>query len=111
MPNLHDTFGVMSDEWFLISLDEKLAKRQGVPPRVPVPKAEFEGLANKGMGIDAMRKWSASFISRAPKDAGGGTENPALMTSLEAFISKQELWAKAQAAFAANDFKKALSTL
>lgn len=101
----------MSDEWVLISLDEKLAKRQGVPPRVPVPKAEFEGLANKGMGIEAMRKWSASFISSAPKDTAWRTENAALMTQLEAFISKQELWAKAQAAFAANDFKKALSTL
>jgi tetratricopeptide (TPR) repeat protein len=101
----------MSDEWVLIALDEKLAKRQGVPPKVPVPKAEFEGLANKGMGIDAMRKWSASFISSAPKDTAWRTENAALMTNLEAFISKQELWAKAQAAFAANDFKKALSTL
>lgn len=101
----------MSDEWVLISLDEKLAKRQGVPPRVPVPKAEFEGLADKGMGIDAMRKWSASFISSAPKDTAWRTENAALMQNLEAFISKQELWAKAQAAFAANDFKRALSTL
>jgi tetratricopeptide (TPR) repeat protein len=101
----------MSDEWVLIALDEKLAKRQGVPPKVPVPKAEFEGLANKGMGIDAMRKWSASFISSAPKDTAWRTENAALMTNLEAFISKQELWAKAQAAFAANDFKRALSTL
>lgn len=104
----------MSDaagDWVLISLDEKLAKRQGVPPRVPVPKAEFEALANKGMGIEAMRKWSASFISSAPKDTAWRTENAALMTSLEAFISKQELWAKAQQAFAANDFKRALSTL
>lgn len=101
----------MSDEWVLISLDEKLAKRQGVPPRVPVPKAEFEGLADKGMGIEAMRKWSASFISSAPKDTAWRTENAALLQTLEAFISKQELWAKAQAAFAANDFKRALSTL
>ena len=101
----------MSDEWVLISLDEKLAKRQGVPPRVPVPKAELEGLASKGMGIEAMRRWSASFISSAPKDTAWRTENAALMTQLEAFISKQELWAKAQTAFAANDFKKALSTL
>ncbi len=101
----------MSDEWVLISLDEKLAKRQGVPPRVPVPKSEFEGLANKGMGIDAMRKWSSSFISSAPKDTAWRTENAALMVSLEAFISKQELWAKAQQAFAANDYKRAMSTL
>lgn len=97
--------------WVLISLDEKLAKRQGVPPRVPVPKAEFEGLAEKGLGIESMRKWSGQFIGSAPKDTAWRTENAQLMASLEAFISKQELWAKAQSAFAANDYKKAMSTL
>jgi tetratricopeptide (TPR) repeat protein len=103
----------MSDagEWMLISLEEKLARRQGVPPRVPVPRAEFEALADKGMGIDAMRRWSGQFIASAPKDPGWRTENASLLTSLEAFIGKSELWAKAQQAFAANDFKKAISTL
>ena len=98
-------------EWMLISLDDKLAKRQGVPPRVPVPRKEFEGLATDGLSIDAMRRWSGQFIGSAPRDPAWRTENAALLTSLEAFISKQELWAKAQQAFAANDYKRAMSTL
>lgn len=101
----------MSEDWVLIALDEKLARRQGVPPKVPVPKADFEGLADKGMGIDAMRRWAGQFISSAPKDAGWRAENAALLASLEAFIGKTELWARAQQAFAANDYKRAISTL
>ncbi|MBX3200779.1 MAG: tetratricopeptide repeat protein, partial [Labilithrix sp.] len=103
----------MSDagEWMLISLDDKLARRQGVPTRVPVPRAEMDGLASGGMGIDAMRRWAGQFIASAPKDTGWRTENAALLTSLEAFIGKTELWTKAQQAFAANDYKKAISTL
>jgi tetratricopeptide (TPR) repeat protein len=103
----------MSDagEWVVIGLDEKLARKQGVPARVPVPKAELEGLAEKGMGVEAMRRWAGLFIGSAPKDPAWRTENGALLTSLEAFISKQELWEKAQQAFAKNDFKKAISTL
>lgn len=98
-------------DWVLISLDEKLARRQGVPLRVPVPKKEFEDLAEKGMGVENMRKWTAQFMAAAPKDAGWRAENAALMKGLEAFIGKQELWQKAQSAFAANDYKKALQTL
>lgn len=103
----------MSDagEWMVISLDEKLARRQGVPPRVPVPRAELDSLASGGMGIDAMRRWSGQFLASAPKDTGWRTENAVLLTSLEAFIGKSELWAKAQQTFAANDFKRAISTL
>ncbi|MBX3261209.1 MAG: tetratricopeptide repeat protein [Labilithrix sp.] len=103
----------MSDagEWMLISLDDKLARRQGVPTRVPVPRAEMDGLASGGMGIDAMRRWAGQFIASAPKDGGWRTENAALLASLEAFIGKTELWSKAQQAFAANDYKKAISTL
>jgi tetratricopeptide (TPR) repeat protein len=98
-------------EWMLISLDEKLARRQGVPQRVPVPRAELEALAGKGLGIEPMRHWAGQFIASAPKDGAWRTENAALLTSLEAFIGKSELWAKAQAAFATNDFKKAISSL
>ncbi|HVJ90947.1 MAG TPA: tetratricopeptide repeat protein [Labilithrix sp.] len=103
----------MSDvgDWMLISLDEKLARRQGVPERVPVPRAEIDNLASGGMSIDAMRRWAGQFISSAPKDASWRGENAALLTSLEAFIGKSELWAKAQQAFAANDYKRAISTL
>lgn len=103
----------MSDagEWVVIGLDEKLARRQGVPARVPVPKTEFEALAEKGMSVEAMRRWAGLFVGSAPKDPGWRVENAALLTGLEAFIGKTELWEKAQQAFAKNDYKKAMSTL
>src|SRR5262249_24805022 len=108
---LRSAIMIDSGDWVLISLDERLARRQGVPTRDPVPRAEFEGLATGGLGIDAMRRWSGQFIASAPKDTASRTENGALLTSLEAFIGKSELWAKAQQAFAANDYKRAISTL
>ena len=103
----------MSDarEWMLISLDEKLARRQGVPSRIPVPRGELDSLSSVGMGVDAMRRWSRQFIEGAPKDATWRAENGALLSSLEVFIGKSELWAKAQRAFATNDYKRAIAAL
>ena len=34
-------------DWVLIGLDENTARRQGIPARMPVPRGEFEGLAEK----------------------------------------------------------------
>ena len=52
-----------SDEggWLLIGLDEKMARRQGLPARIPVPKGEFEGLADKGLNVDRARGWVKDF--------------------------------------------------
>jgi tetratricopeptide (TPR) repeat protein len=100
-------------EWVLIGMDEKLARRQGVPAKVPVPRVEFEGLAEHGLSLDKARKWISQFLSTAPhpKDSGWKTENAALLKAYEAFIGKTELWQKAQAAFAKDDFKAAMSSL
>jgi tetratricopeptide (TPR) repeat protein len=102
---------VSQGDWVLLSLDKKLARKQGVPARIPVPRVEFEGLADKGLGIDAMRRWANQFLATAPRDTTFRTENAAVLSSLEAFIGKSELWSKAQQAFAANDYKRAISTL
>src|SRR5579883_2465301 len=98
-----DSFAGMSEDasdWMLISLDEKLAKKQGVPARVPVPKAEFEGLADKGMSIDQMRGWVHKFITTSPvmHNANWRTQNAALARSFEVFVAKKDSWAKAQEA-------------
>ena len=47
----------MSDEgeWILIGLDEKMARRQGMPARLPGAQGEFEGLADKGLAVDTAR--------------------------------------------------------
>lgn len=100
-------------DWLLISLDEKLAKKQGVPARVPVPKGEFESLADKGMSVDQMRGWVNKFITTSPAmhNASWRTQNAALARSFEVFVAKKDGWAKAQNAFAKNDFKSAIGAL
>ena len=100
-------------DWLLIGLDEKLAKKQGVPARIPVPKGEFESLADKGMTVDQMRGWVSKFITTSPAmhNANWRTQNAALARSFEVFVAKKDGWAKAQEAFAKNDFKTAVGSL
>lgn len=100
-------------DWLLISLDEKLAKKQGVPTRVPVPKGEFESLADKGMSVEQMRGWVNKFITTSPAmhNANWRTQNAALARAFEVFVAKKDGWAKAQNAFAKNDFKAAVGAL
>ena len=54
--------------WLLIGLDEKMARRQGIPQQMPIPKAEFEGLADKGLNIDKARKCCLLYTSPSPRD-------------------------------------------
>jgi tetratricopeptide (TPR) repeat protein len=96
-----------------IRLDEKIARRQGLPQRIPVPKAEFEGLADKGLSIDKARAWVKDFLANSPagQDATWRRRNSGFVNTLEAFVDNAALWEKAQKAFAENDFEKAISTL
>jgi tetratricopeptide (TPR) repeat protein len=100
-------------DWLLIGLDEKLARKQGVPVRIPVPKGEFESLADKGMTVDQMRGWVSKFITTSPAmhNANWRTQNAALARSFEVFVAKKDSWAKAQAAFGKSDFKSAVGAL
>lgn len=105
----------MSDEgeWGMIPINEKLARQKGVPILVPVPRSEYEGLAEKGMTLETTRRWISEFLANAPaaKSPAWRAENAALVASFDAFVSKGPLLAKAQEALAQNDFKKAISTL
>jgi tetratricopeptide (TPR) repeat protein len=100
-------------DWMVITLDEKLARKQGVPARIPVPKAEFESLADKGMTVDQMRGWVSKFITTSPAmhNANWRTQNAALARSFEVFVAKKDGWAKAQDAFGKSDFKSAIGAL
>ncbi len=99
--------------WLLIALDEKMARRQGLPAQVPVPKAEFEGLADKGLNIEKARKWVKEFLTTSPagQDGTWRRRNSALVTGLEGFIDNAPLWDKAQKAFAENDYEGAIKAL
>lgn len=105
----------MSDEgeWVLINLDEKMARRQGLPAGMPVPRKEFEGLAEKGLSIDLARKWIKDFLTNSPAGKSGDwrKKNGKMVQALEAFLDKAPLWDRAQKAFAENDYEKAMSAL
>jgi tetratricopeptide (TPR) repeat protein len=100
-------------EWLLINLDEKMAKRQGMPPQIPVPKEEFEGLADKGLPAASARKWVSDFLnnSEVGKNSAWRKKNQKLVVAMEAFLDKGPLLEKAGKAFAANDFDTATKTL
>jgi tetratricopeptide (TPR) repeat protein len=100
-------------EWMLMNLDEKMARRQGMPFRVPVPKEEFEGLADKGLPPDQLREWIQDFLTNSPpgKDGNWRRRNAELVSQMEGFVDKTPLWEKAQKMFQENDFEKALKTL
>jgi tetratricopeptide (TPR) repeat protein len=105
----------MSEEgdWVMIGLDQKMSRRQGIPAQLPVPRAEFEGLAEKGLNIDKARAWIKDFLnnSEAGKSGVWRKKNSAVVGALEAFLDKTPLWEKSQAAFAANDYEKAIASL
>jgi tetratricopeptide (TPR) repeat protein len=100
-------------EWVLIGLDEKMARKQGLPARLPVPHGEFEGLADKGLNVDLARKWIKDFLTNSEPGKSGvwRKQNSALIASLEGFIDKAPLWERAQRAFAENDYERAISAL
>lgn len=101
------------EEWVVIGLDAKLARRQGMPAQLPIPKSEFEGLAEKGLSIDNARKWIKSFLNDSPMGMDGNwrKKNSQLVQSLEVFLDKAPLLERAQKGFQERDFEKAVSAL
>jgi tetratricopeptide (TPR) repeat protein len=101
------------EEWVLIGLDEKMARRQGLPPQLPIPKSEFENLADKGLQIENARKWIKNFLdnSEAGKSGAWRKKNSQLVSALEVFLDKAKLLERAQQGFAENDYEKAISAL
>jgi tetratricopeptide (TPR) repeat protein len=99
--------------WLMIGMDPKMARRQGLPQQIPVPKAEFEGLADKGLNIEQARKWVKAFLTESPagQDGTWRRRNSGLVTQLEGFIDNAALWEKAQKHFAENDYEKAITVL
>jgi tetratricopeptide (TPR) repeat protein len=101
------------DEWVVIGLDAKISRRQGMPAQLPIPKSEFEGLADKGLSIDNARKWIKAFLNDSPmgKDGNWRKKNSQLVASLEVFLDKAPLLERAQKGFEEKDFEKAASAL
>jgi tetratricopeptide (TPR) repeat protein len=96
--------------WQLIGIDEKTARRQGIPTQIPIPnKEELKAIAEKGLELDQVRKWISSFLSIAP--SSWRTQNAPMAARYDAFIAKVDFWKKAQGAFEKNDYKAAIGAL
>ncbi|MBN2194419.1 MAG: tetratricopeptide repeat protein [Polyangiaceae bacterium] len=96
-------------EWVLIQLDEKLAKRSGMPPQVPVPKAEFEALGDRGLTQQEVRKNVQAFATAAA--ATLRSKDPNLAKRFDAYLAKQTFWQKAEGALAQQDMPTAIRLL
>lgn len=99
----------MSDEWALINIDEKIAKRHGIPAKLPIPKGEIEGLADTGLPPDKVKKWMQTFLQTMGPALR--KSEPALATQYEAFLGKGDHWKKAEEAFAKGDTARAIASL
>ncbi|MEZ4301188.1 MAG: tetratricopeptide repeat protein [Polyangiaceae bacterium] len=101
-----------SVEWVMIGMDPKMARKQGMPPQVPVPKGEFEELADKGLNMDKARAWTKAFMAgEVGQNAAWRKKNNQLAAQLDTFVDKGPVWERAQKAFQERDFEKALQQL
>jgi tetratricopeptide (TPR) repeat protein len=99
----------MADEWTLMVLDDKIARRNGVPPKIPVPKAEMAGMADDGMSAAKVRDWVTRFMTT--HGDGVRRTDADLARRLDAYVGKQDAWKKAQEAIQKSDLPKAISSL
>ncbi|MGZ3417830.1 MAG: tetratricopeptide repeat protein [Polyangiales bacterium] len=99
----------MSDEWVFLGLEEKVARRYGLPPRIPVPKDKYEGVADTGLPPEQVRAWVTAFVGQHSN--GLRAKEPQLLARYEAFLGKAEHWKKAHEAFAKGDPSKAIPAL
>jgi hypothetical protein len=92
-------------EWEQLRLEEKDARRRGLPALMMVPKGEVSGIADKLRDVDLCRQWVSDFLltSEAGKSSAWRKRNAALVTSLETFVDKVPLWKKANQALAENE--------
>ncbi len=99
-------------EFVMIGMDPKMARRQGMPPQVPIPKADFEALADKGLNMEQTRAWTKAFMaSEIGQNPNWRKKNNQLAAQLDAFVDKGPVWERAQKAFQERDFDKALQQL
>jgi tetratricopeptide (TPR) repeat protein len=99
-------------EFVMIGMDPKMARRQGMPPQVPIPKADFEGLADKGLNMEQARGWAKAFMaSDIGQNESWRKKNNQLAAQLDAFVDKGPIWERAQKAFQERDFPKAVQQL
>jgi tetratricopeptide (TPR) repeat protein len=96
-------------EWIVLSLDETLAKRHGMPQRMPMPKAEFEELGLQGLTHDTAQRHVRQFLAK-----NGPTlrkTEPDTFKRYEAYLAKMPFWDSASKAFQRGDFERTIKDL
>ena len=86
------------EEWVIINFDELVAKQKGLPMQLPVPKAQFEKLAESGLPTKQARQWCSDFLnnSEVGKNSAWRKKNRNDVVAMESFIDAGPLWDKAQ---------------
>lgn len=100
-------------EWVLIEMDDTMARKQGMPNRIPIPQSKFEGLADEGLKQEQLREWIQDFLqnSEPGQSANWRRRNSELVTRLESYVDKLPMLEKVNKAFQERDFEKAAKTL
>lgn len=96
-------------EWVVLNLDEKMAKRHGMPAQLPMPKERFEELGVEGLSHEMAQRWVKAFLGVA-----GPTlrqKQPQDAKRYEAYLSKMQFWKDAQKAFEKQDLAQAIKQL
>lgn len=98
----------MSDDnaWAMLQLDEKQARRSGMPPQVPVKKKDFDAVADGGLTAALARKWIAAFLGEAGPAWRG--QNAPLAARYDAYVGKATFVDRAEAAMKKGDHDTAI---
>lgn len=96
-------------EWVVLNLDEKMARRHGMPAQMPMPKAKFEELGMQGLTHETAQQYVKQFLAMA--GAQLRKQQPESAKRYEAYMAKMPFWTDAQKAFEKGDFNTAAKHL
>jgi tetratricopeptide (TPR) repeat protein len=89
------------EEWALLDLEERVARRHGMPRRVPLPMKEAEKVSKEGLSASRVRAHIQTFLSST--SAEWRTQNAPLAKSYDAFLAKGPFVDRAEQAARKND--------
>ena len=95
--------------WAFLQLDEKQARRSGMPPQVPVRKKEFEGVADGGLTAALAKKSITAFLGEV--GSAWRNQNAPLAARFDAYVGKATFTDRAEAAMKKGDHDAAISAL
>jgi tetratricopeptide (TPR) repeat protein len=96
-------------EWVVLSLDEKMARRHGMPAQMPMPKDKFEELGVQGLTHEVAQQYVKKFLGVAAQQLK--KQQPETAKRYEAYMAKMPFWQDAHKAFEKGDFPSAIKQL